>query len=198
MKSDNDLKIRFPLNSLRVQELLIVYIIVGTRASTCRVPTKYGTTADCVGECGCPIPFTLDVRLVGAPAGVTQEEGHTGSLHLPSAVLALIQPSFPRRPDKSFSTTCSSFFLRREWDSRPNVRRFFLHCFVSQLLYHVTVKIKISTHLNLLSMASHTGGKSCWNTHLRIICNFSGNANKYVAETFTLILLDRRGERRSA
>ena len=25
-----------------------------------------------------------------APAGVTQEEGHTGFLHLPSAVLALI------------------------------------------------------------------------------------------------------------
>ena len=25
-----------------------------------------------------------------APAGVTQEEGHTGILHLPSAVLALI------------------------------------------------------------------------------------------------------------
>ena len=35
-----------------------------------------------------------------APAGVTQKEGHTGLLHLPSAVLALIfiakriQPSF--------------------------------------------------------------------------------------------------------
>ena len=35
-------------------------------------------------------PFILDVRLVDAPAGVTQEEGHTGFLHLPSAVLALI------------------------------------------------------------------------------------------------------------
>ena len=130
--------------------------------------------------------------------------GHTGrrphrisSPPFCSACLNSAVP-FPRRPDKSFSTTCSSFFLRREWDSRPNVRSFFLHCFVSQLLYHVTVKIKISTHLNLLSMASHTGGKSCWNTHLRITCNFSGNANKYVAETFTLILLDRRGERRSA
>ena len=33
------------------------------------------------------IPFILDVRLVDAPAGVTQEEGHTGFLHLPSAVL---------------------------------------------------------------------------------------------------------------
>ena len=37
------------------------------------------------------IPFILDVRLfVDIPAGVTQEEGRAGFLHLPSAVLALI------------------------------------------------------------------------------------------------------------
>ena len=36
------------------------------------------------------IPFILDVRFVDVPAGVTQEEGHTEILHLPSAVLALI------------------------------------------------------------------------------------------------------------
>ena len=36
------------------------------------------------------IPFILDVPLVDAPAGVTQEEGHTRFLHLPFAVLALI------------------------------------------------------------------------------------------------------------
>ena len=36
------------------------------------------------------IPFILDVRLVDAPAGYTQEEGRTGFLHLPSAVLAFI------------------------------------------------------------------------------------------------------------
>ena len=38
------------------------------------------------------IRFILDVRLVSVPAGVTQEEGHTGFLiHLPPfAVLALI------------------------------------------------------------------------------------------------------------
>ena len=36
------------------------------------------------------IPFILYVRLVDAPAGVTQEEGHTGFLHLSSAALALI------------------------------------------------------------------------------------------------------------
>ena len=37
-----------------------------------------------------PHRFILDVRLVDAPAGVIQEEGHTVSLDLPSAVLALI------------------------------------------------------------------------------------------------------------
>ena len=36
------------------------------------------------------IPFILDVRLVDVQAEVTQEEGHTGVLHLPSAVLALM------------------------------------------------------------------------------------------------------------
>ena len=36
------------------------------------------------------IPFILDVRLVDVPAGVTQEEGRTGFLHLPHVVLALI------------------------------------------------------------------------------------------------------------
>ena len=32
----------------------------------------------------------LDGRLVDVPAGVTQKEGHTGFIHLPSAVFALI------------------------------------------------------------------------------------------------------------
>ena len=36
------------------------------------------------------IPFILDDRLVDVPAGMTQEEGHTGFHHLPSVVLALI------------------------------------------------------------------------------------------------------------
>ena len=47
----------------------------------------------CVFVCVCVvIPFILDVRLnfVDVPAGVTQEEGDTGFLHLLSAVLALI------------------------------------------------------------------------------------------------------------
>ena len=72
------------------------------------------------------IPFILDVRHVDAPAGVTQEEGHTGFfLHLTSAVLALsfivrrIQPplslvdrevEFSVPTNKSFSA-CWACFL---------------------------------------------------------------------------------------
>ena len=45
----------------------------------------------CVCVCVCiAAPFILDIMFVDVPAGVTQEEGHTGFLHLPSAVLALI------------------------------------------------------------------------------------------------------------
>ena len=49
----------------------------------------------CVCVCVCVrvcvvIPSILNVGLVDAPAGVTQEEGHIGFLHLPSAVLFLI------------------------------------------------------------------------------------------------------------
>ena len=44
----------------------------------------------CVIHC-VVIPFILDVRVVDAPAGVTQAKGQTGFLHLPSAVLALIR-----------------------------------------------------------------------------------------------------------
>ena len=36
------------------------------------------------------IPFILDLRFADVPAGVTQEEGHTGFLHLPCAVHAFI------------------------------------------------------------------------------------------------------------
>ena len=45
----------------------------------------------CVCICVCVvIPLILDVRLVDVPAGVTKEEGYTGYLHLPSAVLASV------------------------------------------------------------------------------------------------------------
>ena len=51
--------------------------------------TSDQTRQMCVCVC-VVIPCNLDVRLVYAPARVTQEEGHTGFLHLPSAVLGLI------------------------------------------------------------------------------------------------------------
>ena len=45
----------------------------------------------CVCVCVCVVfLIILGVRFVDVPAGITQEEGHTGFLHLPSAVLALI------------------------------------------------------------------------------------------------------------
>ena len=41
--------------------------------------------------CACVvIPFILDVRFVDVPVGVTQEEGHTGLVYLPPAVVRLI------------------------------------------------------------------------------------------------------------
>ena len=94
------------------------------------------------------IPFILDVRLVDVPAGVTQEEGHTGFQCLPSAVLALfflarkIQPFlFCFLTNYSLSICWAFFFsflsflffceeisefvsLHRDSNSRPNVRRF--------------------------------------------------------------------------
>ena len=72
------------------------------------------------------ISFILDVGLVGVPAGVTQEEGHTGFLHLPSAMLTLfflairIQPflslvdrevEFRVLMNQPFSICCAFFFL---------------------------------------------------------------------------------------
>ena len=59
------------------------------------------------------IPFILDVRFVDVLVGVTQEEEvHTGFLHLPSAVLALIFVArriqlflSPRRPSSRILCT---------------------------------------------------------------------------------------------
>ena len=81
------------------------------------------------------IPFILDVRLVDVPAGVTQEEGHTGFLHLPSAVFALtflagrIQP-FLSFVDREVDFLCTNeliflyflgifFFLCEEKSQKP-------------------------------------------------------------------------------
>ena len=53
--------------------------------------------------CECVVvPFILDVRLVDVPAGVTQEEGHTGFfIRLSFAALALI--FLPRKIQPSLS-----------------------------------------------------------------------------------------------
>ena len=56
------------------------------REAPWKIPTMYQGVCVCVCVV---IPFILDVMSVDAPAGITREEGHTGCLHSPSAVLAL-------------------------------------------------------------------------------------------------------------
>ena len=73
-------------------------------------------TSGCVCLC-VVISFILGVRLVDAPAGVTQEKDHTGIVHLPSAVLAFI---FLARRIQPFPSPSSTMKM----NSRPNVRRF--------------------------------------------------------------------------
>ena len=89
------------------------------------------------------IPFILDVRLVDASAGFTEEEGHTEFLHLLSAVRALIfiarriQPylslvdrevEFCVPTNSSFSTCWALFFifyfLREKISVRVTEQRF--------------------------------------------------------------------------
>ena len=64
------------------------------------------------------ISFILDVRLVGVPAGVTQVEGHTGFLRLPSAVLDLIFLAGKIQPfisliDRGFDLLCTDELINR-------------------------------------------------------------------------------------
>ena len=70
------------------------------------------TTTVCIySVCVCVcvvISFILDVRLVDAPAGVTQEKGHTGFLHLPSAAACL---------NFHYEKHSAVLFLRRPWKS---------------------------------------------------------------------------------
>ena len=78
------------------------------------------------------IPFILDVRLVDAPAGVTQEQGHTGLLHLPSAVLALIFIFIARRVQPSFSLVDRQVELYFQPKSRAWINRVWLPRSVEQ------------------------------------------------------------------
>ena len=70
------------------------------------------------------IPSILDVRLVDAPAGVTQKEGYTGFFHLPSAVLALF--FIARRIQRSLSLVdCEvEFFVYPRINRSPLVGHF--------------------------------------------------------------------------
>ena len=64
--------------------------------------------------CGClcvVIPFILDLRLLDAPAGVTQEEGLAVFLHLPPAVLALIFIARRIQPFLSLVDRAVEFFV---------------------------------------------------------------------------------------
>ena len=57
------------------------------------------------------IPFILDVRLVDEPVGVIQEEGHTGFLHLPAAVLCLTFIARRVQTSLSLDDMTSIFFV---------------------------------------------------------------------------------------
>ena len=73
------------------------------------------------------IPFILDVRFVDVPAGVTQEKGYTGFLHLPSPVLALIFLAGRIQPFLSFVDREVEFCVLTIWTNRsPLVGHFFV------------------------------------------------------------------------
>ena len=82
-----------------------------------------------------PIYSGHQVRRMYQPAGVTQEEGHTGFLiHLPSAVRALIflarriQPLFPSLVDREVK-----FFFNNDFHCcSPLVWHFFIYFLVSK------------------------------------------------------------------
>ena len=83
--------------------------------------------------CVCVVlPFILDVRFVAVPAGVTQEEGHTGFLHLPSAVLAFffsrdsknIRASFARAEIVRDSIIPSTIQTNKRYKYRQKVDKF--------------------------------------------------------------------------
>ena len=75
------------------------------------------------------IPFILNVWLVDVPAGVTQEEGHTGFLHLTSAVLALIFLARRMQPFLSLVDREVEFFVLTNSNRSPLVwHLFFSFC----------------------------------------------------------------------
>ena len=86
-------------------------VCVSENEDVCDVCLTVCNDAICVCVCDV-IPFILEVRLVDVPAGVTQEEGHTGFLiHLPFAVLALIFVARRIQPSLSLWSTVKSNFV---------------------------------------------------------------------------------------
>ena len=80
-------------NLAGLKNLLATYINTGMLVLRCTnsVHVLVVRISSPMVVCVCVIiPFILDVRLVDAPAGVTQEEGHIGFLHLTSVALTLI------------------------------------------------------------------------------------------------------------
>ena len=104
-------KLKLP-KSTRFALITAVMVAVPTGGPTgCLVsPPPLFSLCVCVLHC-VVVLFILDVRLVDVPAGVTQEEGHTGFLiYLPSAVLALILLARRIPPFLSLSSTVKSNF----------------------------------------------------------------------------------------
>ena len=63
-------------------------VVVNTNPFFSRPPSIIYTVLCCMCFVCVVIPFIiLDVKIVDATAGATQEKDHTGFLHLPSAVL---------------------------------------------------------------------------------------------------------------
>ena len=67
------------------------------------------------------IPFILDVRPEDVPAGATQEEGHTGFLHLAFAVLAFIYLARRIQPFLSLVDREVEFLVIHDVRERPRV-----------------------------------------------------------------------------
>ena len=82
------------------------------------------------------IPYILDVGLEDVPAGVTQEEGHPGFLHLHFAVLALI--FLARRIQPSLSPVDSEvkFFVLQRINRFPLAGAFFILLDRKSIEYH--------------------------------------------------------------
>ena len=74
-------------------------------------------------------PFILDVNLVDVPARVIQEEGHTGFLHLPSAVLAFKSLSREGLSRPFSSSTVESNFVYPRIDRSPLVGYYYYSIF---------------------------------------------------------------------